>query len=347
MHFNKLYTLLLIGLIVSSCGSEQKSAQELFSIEIAHAKKAYHTTDVLEVSIKSKKGKPVESVAYSIDAMPITSDGSIPLTEVKMGNRNLSAAVVSEGETYELNKTVKVVASKPPTLYTYRILETYPHDINAYTQGLEFKGDTLYESTGMKGRSSLRKTLYKTGEVIQQIDLANQYFGEGLSILNDKIYQLTWRENTGFIYDIQSLERLGTFAYGESREGWGLCNDGTQLYKSDGSEKIWILNPENLSEEGHIEIYTNTSIIDRVNELEWVAGKIFANIYEKAAVAIVNPKSGAVEGVIDMKGLQDQVTQHTTLDVLNGIAYKGEPNIIYVTGKNWDKLFKIEILPKQ
>ena len=134
--------------------------------------------------------------------------------------------------------------------------------------------------------------------------------------------------------------------YGKSKEGWGLCNNGEKIFKSDGSQKIWQLNSNTLAEEEYIEIYTNTSKIDSVNELEWVEGKIYANIYQKDAIAIVNPNTGAVEGVINLKGLKDKVTQHKSLDVLNGIAYKGEKNILYITGKNWDKLFKIEIAIK-
>lgn len=343
--FSKFLSLTLLSLTLS-CGSGPKDASQLFSIEITNAKKAYHTTDVLEVKVLPKKGAPVNSVSFSLDANPLPN-GKISLIDAKMGNRTLTATIISDDETYKLNHTIKIVASKPPILYDYRVLQTYPHDIKAYTQGLEFVGDTLYESTGQYTQSSLRKTNYRTGEVLKKVDLSDNYFGEGLTLMDDKIFQLTWREKTGFIYDLTTLEKKGTFAYGESKEGWGLCNDGELLYKSDGTEKIWTLDPETLSEQGYIEIYTNSSVIDNVNELEWVEGKIFANIYQKSAVAIVNPSNGAVEGVINLKGLQEMVTQHTTLDVLNGIAYKGEPNIIYVTGKNWDKLFKIEIYPKQ
>ncbi len=342
--FFKYLTFTLL-LVLTACGSGPKDANQLFSIEIANAKKAYHTTDLIEVTVLPKKGASVSSVSFSLDGKLLPS-GSISLAEAKMGDRTLTATIDSDGETYELSKVVKVVASEAPTLYGYRVLESYHHDIKAYTQGLEFVGDTLYESTGLRTQSSLRKTNYRTGEVLQKVDLADTFFAEGLTVLHDKIYQLTWRENTGFIYDLKTLEKEGTFAYDQSREGWGLCNDGSVLYKSDGTQKIWTLNPENLTEQGYIEIYTNSSVVDNVNELEWVEGKIFANIWQKSAVAIVNPANGAVEGVIDFKGLQDQVTQHTTLDVLNGIAYKGEPNIIYVTGKNWDKLFKVEIYPK-
>jgi len=239
------------------------------------------------------------------------------------------------------------LSSITPKLYTYRILEEYPHDTNAYTQGLEFKNDTLYESTGQYKNSSLRKTNYKTGEIYTKISLDDAYFGEGLTILNEKIYQLTWREKTGFIYDLNTLRKIGSFVYGRSSEGWGLCQDGESIYKSDGTQRIWRLNANTLNEEGFIEIYTNSSKIKSVNELEWVNGKIYANIYLRDAIAIVDPKNGAVEGVIDLTSLKNKVSVSNPKDeVLNGIAYNGEENTLYVTGKNWNKLFKIKIFEK-
>jgi glutamine cyclotransferase len=274
------------------------------------------------------------------------SAATIALENQKLGTRTIEAAVYSEGETYTANTTIILLASEKPKLYTYKVLETYPHDIEAYTQGLEFSNDTLYESTGTYKISSLRKTNYTTGEVLQKVDLGDSYFGEGLTVLNNKVYQLTWRENTGFIYNLSDLNKTGSFVYGKSKEGWGLCNDGSVIYKSDGTDKIWTLNANTLAEEGFIELYTNTSKIPRVNELEWVEGKIYANIYQKDAIAIVNPSNGAVEGVIDLSDLKTKVTQHKALDVLNGIAYNGEENILYVTGKNWDKLFKVEVIEK-
>ena len=139
---------------------------------------------------------------------------------------------------------------------------------------------------------------------------------------------------------------MGTFNYGQSAEGWGLCNDGTQLYKSDGTEKIWFLNKDNLTENGHIEVYTEKGKIPSLNELEWIEGKIYANIYQRNGVVIINPENGAVEGVIDFKPLRKMVTQHAKLDVLNGIAFNPERNTIFVTGKNWDKLFEVRIKKK-
>jgi glutamine cyclotransferase len=189
----------------------------------------------------------------------------------------------------------------------------------------------------------LRKVNFETGDVLKNIDLDDNFFGEGLTILNDKLYQLTWRAKRGFIYDVKTFEKLKTFNYGKSKEGWGICNDGETLYKSDGTEKIWLLNPENLIEKGHIEVYTEKGKIPSLNELEWVDGKIFANIYQKNGVVIINPKTGGVEGVINFTPLRKLVTQHNELDVLNGIAYHPERKTIFITGKNWDKLFEVKI----
>lgn len=351
MRSYKILSLIILLLAIVSCESGSDAEKNLFSIQLKNGKNVYSDSDTILVSVISTKNLPVERVTYSIDGKEVIStNGSmetpVVLVGQKLGKRSMEASIISAGKTYTDSNTITLLSSLKPKIYTYRILEDYPHDINAYTQGLEFFNDTLYESTGQYKHSSLRKTVYTSGEIRKNIPLADQYFGEGITIINDKIFQLTWREKTGFIYDLQTMEPKGTFVYGNSAEGWGLCNNGSTIFKSDGSEKIWSLNSETLAEEGAIEIYTNTSRIKSVNELEWVEGKIFANIYERDAIAIVDPATGAVEGVINLKGLKDEVTQHKSLNVLNGIAYKGEPNIIYVTGKHWDKLFKIEIIEK-
>ncbi|WP_455170424.1 glutaminyl-peptide cyclotransferase, partial [Aegicerativicinus sediminis] len=213
-----------------------------------------------------------------------------------------------------------------------------------YTQGLEFDQDTLYESTGQYGESKLRKLNFETGEVYKEIKLDDSKFGEGLTILNNKIYQLTWRSNIGYVYDINTFDRIQTFTYHTSKEGWGLCNDGKMLYKSDGTDNIWNLNPVNLKEEGKIEVYTNKGRIESLNELEWVKGKIYANIYQRNGVAVIDPTNGAVEAVIDFSSLKEKVSQHPKLDVLNGIAYHPVRNTFFVTGKRWDKLFEIRLI---
>ena len=350
MKHAKVLIMLFLGLTIVSCGNDVKNPNDLFSIEIEGNKKGYPNTETLNVTLKSKKGATIESVTYTLGdtkkEVTANASASFDLSKQKIGEKNLSAIISSDGETFSINKMVSVLSSVKPKLYSYEILETYPHDITAYSQGLEFNGDDLYESTGQYGSSSIRKVALETGEILIDKPLEKQFFGEGLTILGDKVYQLTWKEGQGFIYNLNDLEKTGTFKYNESTEGWGLANDGSKIFKSDGSQKIWTLNGETLAEESFIEIYTNTSKINAVNELEFVDGFIYANIYQKDAIAIVNPENGAVHGVINMKGLKEKVTQHPKLDVLNGIAYKGEKDILYVTGKNWDKLFKIKISEK-
>lgn len=351
MKCSNFFIVLLLAILITGCGSKNQDPNTLFLLEIEGNKKAISASETINFTVKSKKGNNIDAITYYVNKKEATINaalkGSFNFSDQKLGSKTISAKIVSDGVTYSVSKIITVLAPQKPILYDYRILETYPHDINAYTQGLEFVGDVLYESTGQYSASSLRKTNYKTGVVEKNISLENQYFGEGLTILKDRLYQLTWRERLGFIYNLKTLEKTGTFAYNKSKQGWGLCNDGTSLYKSDGTSKIWKLNGETLAEEDYIEMYTNNSKIDSVNELEWIDGAIYANIYKKDAIAIVDPNNGAIMGVINLKGLKKKVTQHNKLDVLNGIASKGEPNIIYVTGKNWDKLFKIEFFFKE
>lgn len=345
MKIYKAVIFIFLASVLISCEDEIKNANDYFSIEIEEGKNVFTTSESVSVLLTNKKNVEVRNTTFIFDTTEVIG-GSIPLAQQRMGKHTIEAVVDVDGNEYSVSKDIVVVASKKPEIYGYNILETYPHDSKAYTQGLEFNNDTLYESTGQFKQSTIRKIEYTTGEVLQQMAIGDQYFGEGLTVLGDKIFQLTWKSGNGFIYNKDTFKKTGTFVYGKSKEGWGLCNDGENIYKSDGTERIWTLDKETLAEQKFIEVYTNKSKIDTINELEWVDNKIYANIYRKDAIAIVNPKSGAVEAVINLKGLKDQVSQTAELDVLNGIAYKGEPNILYVTGKNWDKLFKIEVLKK-
>lgn len=351
MNFLRITKAIITLLLVVSCGSGNQKPSSLFMIELEGNAKQVNKNDKLRVSIKNIKNKEIEKVVYTIDGKELdiensTLDFSIP----KLGNKVLKAAITYEGSTVEVTKNIKVLASKAPDIYTYTILNEYPHDPNAYTQGLEFHKDTLYEGTGKKGRSFLRKYDFETGKVYQQIDLDDTYFGEGITILNDKIYQLTWRSGMGFVYDLENMKKLDNFQYGKSREGWGLTNDGERLFKSDGTDKIWILNPNTLVEENHIEIATNKSMFADTNELEYVDGKIYANVYQKPGVMIIDAKSGAIEGVINFGGLSEKVTKTQdwvdSENVLNGIAYHPERETFFVTGKNWDKMFEVQIQKK-
>ena len=267
------------------------------------------------------------------------------LQNSSLGEKMIKAEVFYGGKKEVALQKVIVVNGSTPKLYNYELLNTYSHDITSYTQGLEFYKGVLYESTGQYGESKLRTLDYKNDAILNNVNLSKSYFGEGLTVLNDKIYQLTWKEGRGLIYDVNTFETLGSFNYGQSKEGWGLCNDGRQLYKTDGSENIWILNAETLEEERFVQAYTNKGRLTNLNELEWVEGKIYANRYQKNGVAIINPINGAIEAVLDFKDLKNKVTNHPGLDVLNGMAYNPDTKTLFVTGKRWDKLFEVRIIP--
>ena len=265
-----------------------------------------------------------------------------------LGEYNIRVELKKGDKIFKKNIIYTLLSHKPPKLYKYEIVNIFPHDIQAYTQGLEFDGDNLYESTGLNGKSTLRKVNYKTGEIIEIKKLDDAFFGEGITLIHDKIIQLTWKSLKGFIYNKTNLEMIKSFSYYESKEGWGLCNDGNKLYKSDGSENIWILNPNDFKEENRIQVVTNKSALRKINELEWVSGKIYANTYQfqKDVVVIINPITGGVDGVVDFSGLKEKVKQHNKLNVLNGIAYHKKRNTFFVTGKNWNKMFEVKILSK-
>lgn len=347
--------LLILGVFMISCGSDTEETTSDFTLNIEGEKTEFQLGDTIYAEINGPSGIAVDSVVYFLHESRLAkTDPGAPLRysfkNEKLGKWNLSAIIYFGNKKEVLEKNIILYNDTPPVSYTYKIIATYPHSPDAYTQGLEFHNGFLYESTGHYGESSLRKVDYKTGEVLEKIELEKEYFAEGITILNDRIYQLTWKEDVGFIYNIDNLEKTGEFSYNQSKEGWGLANDGEKLYKSDGTEKIWILNKENLAEESYIQTLTHRTVSSQLNELEWVEGRIYANTYQKDGVAIINPQNGAIEGIINFQGLRNKLTNINDLDpindVLNGIAYQPETGKLFVTGKNWDKLFEVEIMEK-
>jgi len=326
--------------------SEDPDPAKLFSINIEPKASSYQAGDPLKLNLVNKKGIEFSEVRYSINGLSETSDQNLVLPDKSLGNQEIKAQIISGTDTLEVFKKIKILASQAPEIFTYEIVNEYPHDMKAYTQGLEFHGDTLYESTGRKGQSSLRKVDYKSGTVLEKIDLEPSYFGEGLTISGNSIYQLSWQSKIGFIYELDAFKKSGSFQYGQSKEGWGLCHDETYIYKSDGTEKIWRLDPETLQEIDYIQTVTDRSIFNKANELEYVDGKIYANVWQKESMMIINARSGAIEGVVNFGGLRNKVKQHSELDVFNGIALHPERKTLFVTGKNWDTLFEVRIVPR-
>ena len=327
-------------LLILNCNADPSSG---FKIQIKSSGDKILIDDKISINIISPNKKIIDSIKYYLNDRLVSKE--VKLVDYKVGDNNVAAKIFSNNEIISINKKFDIYSNIEPEIMTYKVITEYKHDKNAYTQGLEFYNNQLYESTGLNGKSTLRKSDYISGEILNIVKLDYEYFGEGLTIINDKIYQLTWKNNIGFIYDLD-FNKIGNFDYGKSKEGWGLCNDGSFIYKSDGTNKIWILDPETLEEIRFIEVLTNRSKIKNINELEYIDGKIYANTYQfnRDVVIVINPLNGVVEKVIDFSGIRDRVTQKPDLDVMNCIAYFDGK--IFVTGKNWDKLFEVEVVSK-
>jgi glutaminyl-peptide cyclotransferase len=229
-------------------------------------------------------------------------------------------------------------AGRAPT-WRHEVVRSFPHDPRAFTQGLVFRDGYLYESTGRKGESSLRKVELETGKVVQRVSVGRQYFAEGLAAWGSKLVQLTWETNIGFVYDRSTFKQLQTFTY--RGEGWGLADDGSRLIMSDGTPTLRFLNPETLAETGSVRVLDGPAAVDDLNELEVVKGDIFANVWLTDRIAVIAPSTGRVIAWLDLKGLMPGLADNDA--VLNGIAYDPARDRLFVTGKLWPRIFEIRV----
>lgn len=226
--------------------------------------------------------------------------------------------------------------------YTYQIVNTYPHDRKAFTQGLLFYDGYLYESTGLYGQSSLRKVDLESGDVLQQTDLSDVYFGEGIALFQNKIYQLTWLSKTGFIFTLNDFNPVGQFSY--NTQGWGLLHDGNRFILSDGSSNLYFLDSQTLQIIDTVQVIDDVGPLPNLNELEYINGKVFANVWYTDWIVIIDPETGYISGKIDLSGLLKPEDIFPDTDVLNGIAYDKINQRLFVSGKRWPKLFEIELV---
>jgi len=229
-----------------------------------------------------------------------------------------------------------------PANYTYTVVNVYPHDQTAFTQGLVFEDGTLYEGTGLWGQSSLRRVELETGNVTQLYELPDDLFGEGITIFGDKIIQITWQNHAGFVYDKNSFDLLQEFTY--STEGWGITNDGNNLIMSDGTANLYFLDHKTFQIIDHVEVHDEMPV-EKLNELEYIDGMVYANIWMTEKIAIINPETGQVTGWINLEGLK--AAEHPAANVLNGIAYDQNNMRLFVTGKLWSNLYEIELVPTE
>jgi glutamine cyclotransferase len=346
MKLQSLLSLCLLAVItLSSCETAYK-----FTLETPS--KTTLNQSVI-ISLKEKNNQLIDSVQFFVKGKKINSQGNtltLNTNTVGLGKHVVSALAFYPGKTKKKNNSFEVLADKAPAVYKYKIVNTFPHDTKAYTQGLEYHNGFLYESTGRKGQSTIRKVELKTGKVLKKIDIDKQYFAEGMTIFDEKIFLLTWKSKKGFVYNIDTFKQESEFAYNKSKEGWGLTHSETELIKSDGTNKIWFLDPITQKEKRSIQVYTNKYPLKELNEIELVNGKIYANKWQQNVIVIINPETGATEGIANLTGLKKEMEKTQKLvdqdEVLNGIAYDSENNRLFVTGKYWGKVFEIELIKK-
>jgi glutamine cyclotransferase len=298
MKKSNLLSLILLSsaLICSKC--TKKEEYDLFSFDESKFKKHYTGGESAELHISNPKDKEIDSIVYfsndeKLGSVKGHTPFTLPLDGNRLGYQNLKAVIYYEGETtpQETMSRVEVVSSIQPKLLTATVVNVFPHDPEMFTQGFEFYRDTLIESSGQRGRSKVIKLDYKTGKVYQSAELEPQYFGEGSTVIDGKLFMLTWQEKTGFIYNADTWKLEKTFKYDKDIEGWGMTNDGSYIYLSDGTEKIWKMDPKTQKLIDHINVYMASAKIKQVNELEYVDGKIYGNVWQKDAIAVIDVKN--------------------------------------------------------
>jgi len=309
----------------------------------------------IKIKLDVPQGMALNSATYMMDGNMIAIKNNadsilIPTHNLSVGYKLITAIIDNGNKKDTIAVNVVLKPGTKPLLYTYTVNRVLPHDTSSYTQGLTYHDNKFLESTGLEGSSTLRWVDLLTGKAIHRVNLDKKYFGEGSTLVGDKVIMLTWQSNIGLVYDAKTLIQRDTFAYENSREGWGICYDGLQLIKSDGSNKLYFLNRDTYKEERLIEVYDNEGTVSSLNELEYIDGKVYANVYTKDYILVIDPKSGIVEKKIDLTGLLEKgynrTASDTRIDVLNGIAWDDKGRKLYVTGKRWPKLFEITLVPQ-
>ncbi|WP_419801217.1 glutaminyl-peptide cyclotransferase [Mucilaginibacter sp.] len=354
---NKKYIVISFCAVLTWFGCKQKSNQEdgsSLSISPLAGSNVASGKDV-SIQLSAPAGYKVDSVVYQMDDKRLGmkkdfSAFSLKTDTLPMGIKQITATVYQGKNSTPTTTNIVLLAAKAPEELTYQVEKVFPHDTSCYTEGLEYHNKAFYESAGLYAHSDIRKVDPATGKVLQSTRLNPLYFGEGITVIGNKIIQLTYKEQRGFVYDLSTLKPVSDFSYTVGREGWGLCFDGEKILNTDGSNRIYFLDKNKYSLLGSIDVYDDKGQIDNLNELEVIDGKIYANVYTKDFILAINPKTGAVLQKINMENIyplaQRPPTNDPDDDVLNGIAYDATTKRIFVTGKKWGKLFQVKFVKK-
>jgi glutamine cyclotransferase len=293
--------------------------------------------------------EPPDSIVIAYDGKIVASLSASPWeynvksSDVqKTGRRSVKASAYYKGKPITvLTRFVIVKSDTSPKRYKYKVINSFPHDRDAYTQGLFYHNGLLYEGTGQETKSSLREVELQTGKIKRQLNIGSDLFGEGITLYGDRIYQVTWRSKVGFVYDMATFNQINRVYY--QTEGWGLTTIDNRIVMSDGTNILYFMDPETFAVTSQLEVYDNEKKVDQLNELEYIYGEIWANIWMTDLIARIDPSSGKVTGYIDLKGLLKGPGSNVNAEELNGIAYDKSGDRIFVTGKNWPKLFEIKL----
>lgn len=350
---SKILIITVVVSVVSCSGKPKQSRKPVSQIKIENKQNKLVLGEDLDFSINTKiHDGELEKTDIFIDDELVETKKELSFSSKikkfpKVGKHTVKVVSTKTDGLIGINyKSFEVVSDIVPEQYTYKVVKTYPHSIKYFTEGLEIHDGFLFESTGENGTSGIFKTNLQTARLLQSVELDEQYFGEGITILNDKIYQLTYKAQKGFIYDLHSFAKVDSFTF-ETEQGWGMTNDGKNLIMSDGTHELAYLDPVTLKPVKKLQVANNKGLVLYINELEYVDGCIFANIYTTETIVKIDAFSGKILAEIDLKGILGTYNTNERIDLMNGIAIDKKTNKMYVTGKLWPKLFEIELVKKE
>lgn len=330
------------------------SYRAVFSIQPILHPVAMGDSVVFNIS-QTDSSKHFDSISYQMDGqvwgkIKGSLSNSIRLSwdskEATTGTHVFSITGLSgKNEPESASQTFFIQSDKAPESYTFEVVKTLPHDPESFTQGLEWQGSQLYEGTGLNGKSAVMQIDPASGKSLIRKDLESAFFGEGITIMDGKLFQITWQNKKGFVYQLPGLEKIKEFGY--ATDGWGLTHWNGKLAMTEGSNKIFFLNPSNFSQTGKLEVWDHKNPVEELNELEEIDGFIYANKYRTDTIVKIDPKSGKVMAYINLAGILPEKDRTGDEDVLNGIAWRPDEKLMYVTGKNWPKMFAIRMIKKQ